>query len=44
MNTLLLLASSIIPGTKVFYGDPLMKEQPSRMVAAAKIVEGEISR
>jgi len=33
----------MIPGTKVFYGEPLMKELPSKIVATAKTVEGEIS-
>lgn len=31
----------MIPGTKVFYGDPLMKLQPAKIVAAAKIVLAE---
>jgi hypothetical protein len=33
----------MIPGTKEFYGDPLIKEHPSKIVAAAKTVDGEIS-
>jgi hypothetical protein len=32
---LLILASSITPGTKVFYGDPFIKEQPSSILATA---------
>ena len=32
---LLLLASSITPGTKVFYGDPLIKLHPAKIVATA---------
>lgn len=43
MKTFYFYASYIIPGTNVFYGDPLIKEQPSNIVAAAKMVEGEIS-
>jgi hypothetical protein len=33
----------MIPGTNVFYGDPLINEHPSKMVAAAKTVDGETS-
>lgn len=29
-------------GTKVFWGEPLMKDTPSRAAARAKIVDGEI--
>jgi hypothetical protein len=43
MKTFLLEANSMMPGTSVFYGDPLMNEHPSKMVAAAKMVDGEIS-
>jgi len=31
------------PGTKVFYGEPLMYEHPSKTVANAYTVDGEIS-
>lgn len=36
-------ASSTTPGTKVFCGEPLMYEQPSRTEATAKSVDGESS-
>lgn len=37
------LANSITPGKIVFYGEPLIYEYPSMMVAKAKMVDGEIS-
>lgn len=37
-------ASSKAPGTSVFWGDPLRKAQPSRMLATAKSVDGDTSR
>mmetsp|Transcript_32245 Transcript_32245/g.66733 ORF Transcript_32245/g.66733 Transcript_32245/m.66733 type:complete len:332 (+) Transcript_32245:77-1072(+) len=43
MNTFRSSASSNSPGTKVFCGDPLMYEAPSRTLATAKTVDGEIS-
>mmetsp|Transcript_21233 Transcript_21233/g.36381 ORF Transcript_21233/g.36381 Transcript_21233/m.36381 type:complete len:258 (+) Transcript_21233:808-1581(+) len=36
-------ASSMTPGTKVFWGEPLIYIEPSRMEATAKTVEGAIS-
>jgi hypothetical protein len=36
-------ARAITPGTKVFWGEPLMKGAFSRIHAVAKIVEGAIS-
>lgn len=43
MKTLFSYASYMIPGTNEFYGDPLINEHPSKIVAAAKTVDGEIS-
>lgn len=36
-------ASSTAPGTKVFWGEPLIKGTFSRIHAIAKTVDGEIS-
>jgi len=36
-------ARAMTPGTKVFWGEPLMKGAFSRIQAVAKIVEGAIS-
>merc|ERR1719487_372299 len=43
ISTLCFSASSTTPGTKVFWGDPLMKGTPSKMQATAKSVDGAIS-
>jgi len=37
------VANSITPSTNVFYGLPLIKLDPSKIVANAKTVDGEIS-
>mmetsp|Transcript_6505 Transcript_6505/g.13423 ORF Transcript_6505/g.13423 Transcript_6505/m.13423 type:complete len:226 (+) Transcript_6505:970-1647(+) len=42
-NTPLRVARSITPGSTVFCGLPLMKEEPSRMEATANITDGAIS-
>lgn len=36
-------ASSTAPGTKVFWGEPLMYAQPSRILATANRVDGDTS-
>lgn len=33
----------MMPGTRVFCGDPLMNGEPSRMAAAAKMFDGDTS-
>jgi len=43
IKTSCFLANSITPGTKVFYGDPLIKVTPSKIEATAYTVDGEIS-
>ena len=43
MNVWCCSASSNTPGTKVFWGEPLMYVLPSRMAATAKMVEGATS-
>jgi len=42
-KTSFLRAKSITPSTIVFYGDPLIYEQPSKIEAHANTVEAEIS-
>ena len=43
MNDLRFSASSMTPGTNVFWGAPLMKGTPSRMEATAKMALGATS-
>jgi len=43
INTFLLSANSTRPGTKVFWGDPLMKGVPSKIAATAYRVLGATS-
>lgn len=43
MKTSFNFANSIMAGTRVFYGEPLMKDEPSKIVAIAYIVDAEIS-
>ena len=42
-KTPLCSANSITPGTIVFYGDPLMYDDPSSTDATANIVDGDTS-